>query len=99
MILEKKNIRLCDGEIYSIELFIDEDINEFTCRFFEDRGYNAILISERDSFRHINEAYDPVNHMKYFIKKANERIRERIRLEDKFKKEVLDWDGTYEDEE
>ena len=94
MTLEKKNIRLCDGEIYSIELVIDEDTNEFTCRFFEDRGYDVIVISERDSFRHINETYDPVNHMKYFIKKANERIR----LEDKFKKEVSNWDGTYEDE-
>lgn len=95
MILEKKNIRLCDGEIYSIELFIDEDINEFTCRFFEDRGYDAIVISERDSFIHINDTYDPVKHMKYFIKKANERIR----LMDRCKKEVAAWDGTYEDEE
>ena len=97
MILEKKNIRLCDGEIYSIELFIDEDKNRFDCYFFEEGNCNGnrFSISERDPLRHINEAYDPVNHMKYFIKKANERIR----LEDKFKKEVAAWDGTYEDEE
>ena len=92
MTLEKKNIRLCDGKIYSIELVIDEDINEFTCRFFY--GYNAVVIRERDPLRHINETYDPVNHMKYFIKKANERIR----LADRCKKEVSNWDGTYEDE-
>lgn len=93
MTLEKKNIRLCDGKIYSIELVIDEDTNEFTCRFFY--GYGAIVIRERDPLRYINETYDPVNHMKYFIKKANKRIR----LEDRCKKEVAAWDGTYEDEE
>lgn len=96
MTLKKKNIRLCDGKIYSIELVIDEDTNRFDCYFFkiENCNVDAFSISERDSFRHINEAYDPVNHMKYFIKKANEHIR----LENRFKKEVFDWDGTYEDE-
>lgn len=93
MELDKQNICLCDGRIYSIELIIDEDTNEFTCRFFEDRGCDAIVI--RDPFRLINETYDPVAHMKYFIKKANERIR----LRNKFQKEVSNWDGTYEDEE
>lgn len=97
MILTKKHICLWDKKNYSIELLIDEDKNRFDCYFFEEGNCNGnrFSISERDPLRHINEAYDPVNHMKYFIKKANERIR----LEDKFKKEVSDWDGTYEDEE
>lgn len=97
MILEKKHICLWDKRNYSIKLLIDEDKNLFDCYFFEEGNCNgnAFSISERDPLRHINEAYDPVNHMKYFIKKANKRIR----LEDKFKKEVSDWDGTYEDEE
>lgn len=95
MTLKKKNIRLCDGKVYSIELVIDEDTNRFDCYFFEEENCNgnAFSISETDSFLHINEVYDPVTHMKYFIKKANERIC----LADRCKKEVSDWDGTYED--
>lgn len=96
MILEKENIRLCDGEIYSIKLKIEEDAHNFFCDFYKSKmSPPRFRFYEHDPFRHINETYDPVNHMKCFIKKANERIR----LADRFKKEVSDWDGSYGNEE